>query len=49
MQKTDYNIVVRLIILLGSQLPNSYFPAPPLTLSASSFTLSDFSTDHWLS
>ena len=32
-QRTDYNIVVCLIIILGSQLPDSYFPVPPFTLS----------------
>ena len=43
-QRTDYNIVARLIIILGSQLSDSYSPAPPLTLSGFC-THSDFSTN----
>ena len=45
-QRTDYNIGVHLIIIFGSQLPDSYSAAPPLILSAASaLTLSDFSTN----
>ena len=45
-QRTDYNTIIYLIIILGSQLHDSYSPASALTVSdLSTNTLYDFSAN----